>query len=50
LDGKWYQRGEMGWFGCVSDEKPQEDWSVEFQRLFDAIPAEKWISVVDCHI
>lgn len=47
-DGKWYERGETGWWGVVSDEK--DNWEEEFQKLFDEIPEETLVSVYDCHI
>ncbi|UGY15215.1 zinc finger-like domain-containing protein [Bradyrhizobium septentrionale] len=49
-DGQWYERGEMGWFGCVADEKDSEQWSREFAALLDGLPPETWLAVVDCHI
>ena len=47
-DGKWIERGEMGWFGCVSDAK--DDWSDQFAKLLAEIPDEHWLTVMDCHI
>lgn len=49
-DGKWFERGEMGWFACVSDEKEQAVWSDEFAKLLDDLPPTSWLTVVDCHI
>jgi len=49
-DGQWYERGDMGWFGCVSDEKDQNDWNGEFKDLIDTIPDDKCLTIVDCHI
>jgi hypothetical protein len=50
MDGKWYERGSMGWWGCVSDEKDEETWSVEFNSLVDNLPGDTVLTVVDCHI
>ncbi|NCQ50294.1 hypothetical protein GW796_00025 [archaeon] len=25
-DGQWYQKGEMGWWGCSTDEMTQDEW------------------------
>lgn len=47
-DGVWYERGKMGWWACVSDEK--DNWNEEFNKLFDSIPGETLLSVYDCHI
>lgn len=49
-DGKWFERGEMGWFGCVSDEKPQEQWDDELQKLIHELPDNELLSIYDCHI
>ncbi len=49
-DGKWYERGEMGWFGVVSDEKEAEQWAIELKKLVEGLPDETLISIFDCHI
>lgn len=51
LDGAdWYERGDMGWFGLIADEKPPEDWHEIFQRLLDSVPDDGWLAVYDLHI
>ena len=47
-NGQWVERGEMGWWACVSNEK--EDWDEQFNKMLDALPDDCWLSVVDCHI
>lgn len=47
-DGQWFQKGEMGWWGCVSNEK--EEWSDEFDKLIDGLAPETRVTVIDCHI
>jgi len=49
-DGKWYERGEMGWWACVSNEKPKGQWESEFNSLLDSLPGNILLTVVDCHI
>lgn len=49
-DGQWVERGEMGWFGCVSGEKDQDSWNRDFNAMLDALPDDTWLTVVDCHI
>lgn len=49
-DGKWYQQGDMGWFGCVSDEKDPDIWQRELDSLLSSLSPFDWITVVDCHI
>jgi hypothetical protein len=49
-DGKWHERGEVGWWATISNEKPEEDWLKEFWGLFESAPGDCLITVVDCHI
>lgn len=50
MNGKWYQKGEMGWFGVASDEKDQDKWQDEFDKLLKELPPDTRITIVDCHI
>jgi hypothetical protein len=47
-DGKWYERGEMGWWGCVSNE--DDEWESKFNDLFKDADPDMRVTVVDCHI
>lgn len=51
-DGKWYEVGEMGWFGCSSEtNEEQEKWDNEYFELFiKDLPEDTQLTVVDCHI
>lgn len=49
-DGQWCERGKMGWFGCVSDEKDKDQWLAEYAKMIDALPEDTRLTVVDCHI
>jgi hypothetical protein len=49
-DGKWYERGKMGWWGCIADEKNKDDWNNEFNKLIDTVPGETLLTIFDCHI
>lgn len=49
-EGKWYERGTMGWWACVSNEKPDGQWEREFSKLLDGLPDDAMLTVVDCHI
>ena len=49
-DGEWYERGKMGWWACVSDEKSDQEWKAEFKKLLDDLPEDILLTVVDCHI
>lgn len=49
-DGKWYEKGEMGWWGVVVDEKQPDRWSEEFAKLLEDVSDDTLLSVYDCHI
>lgn len=49
-DGKWVERGEMGWWGCVSNEQDRSAWDASFNKMLDELPDDSWLTVVDCHI
>lgn len=49
-DGQWYERGSMGWFGFVADEKDSGTWIEEFGKLVSSLPDDTLLSVYDCHI
>jgi hypothetical protein len=49
-DGKWYESGNMGWWGIVSDAKELHVWLDEFNKLIDDLPGDTLLTVVDCHI
>jgi hypothetical protein len=48
-DGQWYERGAMGWWGMVADDKGDE-WPKQFNELLDSLPDDTLLTVVDCHI
>lgn len=47
-NGKWIERGDMGWWGCVSNER--SDWEDTFNKALNEIPDDYYLVVVDCHI
>lgn len=49
-DGKWVERGTMGWWACVKDEKPQGEWDDMFRKILSELQPDRYITVVDCHI
>ena len=49
-DGKWYERGEMGWFAMVANEKDGKSWGDEVSELLKDVPADTKLTIVDCHI
>lgn len=49
-DGKWHERGQMGWWATVSNEKDPNEWNREFQNLLNDLPPNTLLTAVDCHI
>lgn len=49
-DGEWYERGELGYWGVVLDEKDSLDWENIFMNIWNSIPDNYWVTVVDYHI
>lgn len=49
-NGKWFEKGNMGWWGMVSDEKDQNEWNNQFYELLESLPNDTLLSVYDCHI
>lgn len=41
LDRAWYERGEAGWWGLASNEKPEAAWAVESSGCWRAFPTTR---------
>ncbi|MEG1009780.1 MAG: hypothetical protein RSF67_08240, partial [Clostridia bacterium] len=50
INGKWYEKGEMGWWGSYSPTTSDEDWEKEVYEKLSNLPENTLITVVDCHI
>lgn len=37
-DGSWHEKGEMGWWAIVSNEKDKDDWCAAVQHLYSLYP------------
>ncbi len=48
--GKWYQKGEMGWWGMSNDEMSQDDWNKKFWEMINSLDPETELNLLDCHI
>jgi len=49
--GNWHAKGEMGWFGCGSDDSCSTRlFGESYNEKFLSGDPETWIVVVDCHI
>jgi hypothetical protein len=48
-DGKWHEKGNMGWWGIVMDEKDDKAWETEAKRLY-AESSDHIAVCLDAHI
>ena len=46
----WHEKGAMGWFGMVADEKDTRSWAETYQAVIDALPDDAWLMNFDLHI
>lgn len=49
-DGKWHQKGEMGWFGISNNEVSESKWTAQVAQMIDELPEDTMLSIYDCHI
>lgn len=49
-NGEWHERGKMGWWAMVTDEKDSELWKQEFQSIVESCDENTLFSLYDCHI
>ena len=49
LEGKWNERGKMGWWG-MSDMENDAEYHVAFWKWIESLPVLTRLWVVDCHI
>ncbi len=49
-DNKWYEKGEMGWWGTVHNEMSEMKWTARVAQMINELPDDTIISLYDCHI
>jgi hypothetical protein len=47
---KWYEIGELGWWATVSNEMNIKDWNKKIMEIWNSIPDEYYVSIIDYHI
>lgn len=48
-DGKWHEKGSMGWWGIVSDARYEIEWVTEAAKAIEDLPDDTLLTIVDCH-
>lgn len=49
-EGKWVEKGDMGWFGMSSKDEHHVGYRERFWSWINSLPEETTIFIVDCHI
>ncbi|MDY8913920.1 hypothetical protein UZS93_13965 [Escherichia coli] len=49
-ENKWIAKGEMGWWGCSTDNMSQGEWDKLVNELISKLPDDTLLSAYDCHI
>jgi len=49
-DGQWFERGEMGWWGVVTNESDRSEWYAKYNELLNSLSDDTLLTLVDCHI
>lgn len=50
LEGKWFEKGQMGWFGISHNEQEQSTWNEAYWKMVESLDPETLMTVVDCHV
>lgn len=50
INGEWFTKGEMGWWGIVYDEITQKEWNARARELLTNQEPGVLLTMVDCHI
>lgn len=48
-EGKWHEKGSIGWFGVISNEMPDAAWTDSVEAMLASLLPTDWVTVVDCH-
>lgn len=49
-DGEWHEKGKMGMFAMVDNEKMDRKWESEFMEFVNSLDSDVAAIVIDCHI
>lgn len=49
-DGEWREKGKMGWWCSVSNERSEESWKQQFVDYVKSLDADCLVTAVDFHI
>lgn len=50
-NGEWHEKGSMGWWAIVADQKEEDAWDTEYMDVVKkAAEDDSYFVLVDCHI
>lgn len=49
-DGKWFAKGKMGMFAHSEDNMTEEEWVKQVHKLYEELPEDALLTLVDCHV
>jgi hypothetical protein len=49
-DGKWYAKGKMHMFAYSDDEMTEDEWIEQIHKLYNELPEDALLTLVDCHV
>ncbi len=49
-EGVWHNRGETGEWTPLLSEEESNSWSSVFNAMYDSLPPDTLLTIVDCHI
>jgi len=50
MEGRWNERGNMGWWRVVNEEEGTPDYDEAFWVFVNSLPHDQRVYVIDCHI
>lgn len=51
VNGRWLERGRMGWFGMVLEPMGDNEWEAEVREVLATVPDPTTrLTLIDCHI
>ena len=49
-DGEWFAKGKMHMFAYSDDNMTEEEWCAQVHKLYEELPEDALLTLVDCHV
>jgi hypothetical protein len=50
LNGRWHERGKVGWWGDTSEEMDRDKWIAKYKKMLTQVKPNTVLHTLDCHI